>query len=229
MTIVRPELAQVLDFTLLKPEAQASEIEELCRVAVALNTFAVCVSPTFVDLAKQCVEGSSVKVASVVGFPTGAHRSSIKALEATFATGMGADEIDMVANLSAILAGNWKAAEDDIASVRSAMGRKDETVLKVILETALLNDEQIVKACEAAEAAGANFVKTSTGYHAAGGASVHAVELMARTVGGRLGVKASGGIRSAEDVDMYLAAGATRIGTSSAPAIVGGGTSTSNY
>jgi deoxyribose-phosphate aldolase len=226
MEIIRPDLASYLDFTLLKPEATEGDITALCTSAIELGTFAVCVSPSMVVTANGLLEESDVKLASVVGFPSGAHFSSLKGLEATFASRQGAHEIDMVVNLRHIAEKDWESLGRDISAVRLVTGGH---TLKVILETALWDDERIVTACKVARDRGADFVKTSTGYHSVGGASVHAVELMAATVGDQLGVKASGGIRSAADVDMYIAAGATRIGTSSASAILCGSAAGAGY
>jgi deoxyribose-phosphate aldolase len=164
------------------------------------------------------VDGGEVRVTAVCGFPSGKHRSEIKAAEATRAVGDGADEIDMVIDVGAAVAGDWEYVQADIAAVRSAV--PEPTVLKVIIESAALTDEQIVRACQAAEAAGADFVKTSTGFHPAGGASEHAVALMAATVGGRLGVKASGGIRTGAAARAMIAAGATRLGLSGTKSVL---------
>lgn len=214
------ELARMIDHTLLKPEATAADVRALVEEGDGLSVYSVCVSPSMLPLTLP--EGSALKVAVVCGFPSGKHRSDIKAAEARAAREQGADEIDMVIDVGAARSGEFDAVRDDILAVRRALG--DETVLKVIIESAALTDEQIVAVCRAAEAAGADFVKTSTGFHPAGGASEHAVRLMAETVGGRLGVKASGGIRTREDAETMVAAGATRLGLSSSAAILSGGT-----
>ena len=164
--------------------------------------------------------GSTLKIATVCGFPSGKHHSQIKAAEAAHSVSDGAHEVDMVINLGAVKAGEWEDVQADIAAVRTAAPHP--TVLKVIIESAALTDDEIVAACRASEAAGADFVKTSTGFHPAGGASVHAVELMAATVGGRLGVKASGGVRTAADALAMVAAGATRLGLSGTAAVLAG-------
>ena len=164
------------------------------------------------------VRADGLRLVAVCGFPSGSHHSEIKRTEAARSIADGADEIDMVINLGAAMAGDWVAVEADIAAVRSAVPAPH--LLKVIIESAVLNDEQIVAACRAAEAAGADFVKTSTGFHPAGGASVEAVALMASSVGGRLGVKASGGIRTAAAARAMIAAGATRLGLSGTAAIL---------
>lgn len=207
MTITRESVARLVDHTLLKPEATAADVAALVAEANALGTYSICVSPS-----RLPVDAGDVLVATVCGFPSGAHHSDVKAAEAARAVADGAHEVDMVINLGAAKAGDWDLVRSDIAAVRAAAPAP--TVLKVIIESAALTDEEIVAACEASEAAGADFVKTSTGYHAAGGASVHAVELMARTVGGRLGVKASGGIRTGAAARALIEAGATRLGLS---------------
>jgi deoxyribose-phosphate aldolase len=165
-------------------------------------------------------------VAVVCGFPSGKHDSSIKAAEARLAASQGADEVDMVIDVGTAIEGRYADVEADIRTVREAI---PGVVLKVIIESAALNDEQIVAVCEGARSAGADFVKTSTGFHPAGGASVHAVELMARTVGGELGVKASGGIRSWDDAAAMIAAGATRLGLSSTRAVLAGEKASGSY
>ncbi|HLV04315.1 deoxyribose-phosphate aldolase [uncultured Georgenia sp.] len=212
----RQDVAQLIDHTLLKPEATAEQVAALVAEARELGVLAVCVSPSQLPL--QGAEG--LVVATVCGFPSGAHHSEVKAAEAARAVRDGAAEVDMVINLGEARAGNWAAVEADIAAVRAAA--PSPVVLKVIIESAALDDEQVIAACRAAEAAGADFVKTSTGFHPAGGASVHAVELMAQTVGGRLGVKASGGIRDAAAAQAMIDAGATRLGLSSSAAVLAG-------
>lgn len=209
----RAAVARMVDHTLLKPEATAADVAAFVAEARALGVWSVCVSPSMLP-----VDAGDVKVTAVCGFPSGKHRSEIKAAEATRAVGDGADEIDMVIDVGAAIAGDWDHVRDDIAAVREAV--PEPTVLKVIIESAALTDDQIVKACQAAEAAGADFVKTSTGFHPAGGASVHAVGLMAATVGGRLGVKASGGIRTGAAARAMIAAGATRLGLSGTKAVL---------
>jgi deoxyribose-phosphate aldolase len=169
-------------------------------------------------------ELGSVKVATVCGFPSGKHTAAVKAAEAAESVANGADEVDMVIDLGLLKAGRADATAAEIAAVRACV--PSPKLLKVIIESAALTDEEIVAACEAAEASGADFVKTSTGYHPAGGASVHAVELMAATVGGRLGVKASGGIRDWETAVAMVEAGATRLGLSGTAAVLAGEQST---
>lgn len=210
------ELTRLVDHTLLKPEATRADVETLIAEAAELGTYSICVSPNMLGV--EVPEGSGLKVAAVCGFPSGKHRSAVKAAEASDAVAHGADEIDMVIDLGAAREGRFGDVEADIATVRAAV--PSPVVLKVIIESAALDDEQIVAACRAAMAAGADFVKTSTGFHPAGGATVHAVELMSRTVAGRLGVKASGGIRTREDAVAMVEAGATRLGMSSTRAMV---------
>lgn len=212
----RHAVAQMIDHTLLRPEATREQVAALVADARELGVLAVCVSPSQLPL--ENAEG--LVVATVCGFPSGAHHSEVKAAEAARAVADGADEVDMVINLGEALAGNWAAVEADIAAVRAAVPAP--AVLKVIIESAALDDEQIIAACRASESAGADFVKTSTGFHPTGGASVHAVELMARTVDGRLGVKASGGIRDAAAARAMIEAGATRLGLSGSASVLDG-------
>jgi len=217
-TLSREELAQYVDHTLLKPESTDADVAALAEEATGLGTYSICISPSKLPIALPA--GSAVKIATVCGFPSGSHHAEVKAAEAAHAVLDGAHEVDMVINLGAVKSGDWAQVQADIEAVRAAAAHP--TVLKVIIESAALTDEEIVKACEASEAAGADFVKTSTGFHPAGGASVHAVELMARTVGGRLGVKASGGVRTAADALAMIAAGATRLGLSGTAAVLDG-------
>ena len=208
-----PELfLEVADHTLLAPATTAAELDAFLEEAERLGVKRVCVSPSLLPVAKRGRE-----IVTVVGFPSGVHAATAKAFEAAQAVRDGADEVDMVVNPGLVSAGGWDALEAEIRAVREAC---PDRVLKVIIESASLTDEQIVGCCRASEAAGADFVKTSTGFHAAGGASAHAVRIMADTVGGRLGVKASGGIRSAETARELWAAGATRFGVSATRAIV---------
>ncbi|MDQ1539169.1 MAG: deoxyribose-phosphate aldolase [Actinomycetota bacterium] len=212
----RSEVAHLVDHTLLKSESTAEQVRELVVEAQELGAYSVCVSPSQLPL----MDLGSLKLAVVCGFPTGAHKSEVKAAEAALSAAEGADEIDMVVNLAYSTTSQYDAVEEEIAAVRAAV--PFPVVLKVIIESATLTDEQIVGVCQAAESAGADYVKTSTGFHPAGGASAHAVELMAQTVGGRLGVKASGGIRSTEDALQMIAAGATRLGLSGTAQILMG-------
>lgn len=207
-------LLHTIDHTYLKPEGGPAEIRRLCREAREYGFYAVCIHPAYVTLAARELADSPVLVATVVGFPLGANTSRVKAFEAEEAVRAGAREIDMVLNVGLLKEGDYQAVEEDIREVVTAGG----VLTKVILETALLDDEEIRTACRLAEGAGAHFVKTSTGF-GPGGATPSAVRIMKETVGDRLGVKASGGIRNLEDVRNYLALGADRIGTSSGVAI----------
>ncbi|WP_082975771.1 deoxyribose-phosphate aldolase [Mycobacterium sp. E2238] len=221
----RAQLAAMVDHTLLKPEATEADVVALVAEAAELRVYAVCVSPSMVPAAVRA-EGD-VAVASVAGFPSGKHIPAVKAHEAEQAVASGATEVDMVIDIGAALAGDIEAVRADIAAVRAAMNTVDAaSVLKVIVESAVLlsgpDERTLVRVCRAAEDAGANFVKTSTGFHPAGGASVRAVTVMSQTVGGRLGVKASGGIRSAADALAMLDAGATRLGLSGTRAVLDG-------
>jgi deoxyribose-phosphate aldolase len=211
----------MVDHTLLKPEATDADVAALVAEAAELGAYAVCVSPSMVPVAERADGG--VRVASVAGFPSGKHVSSIKASEAAQAVAAGACEVDMVIDVGAAVAGEIAAVRADIAAVR---GGTDGAVLKVIIESAALlalaDERTLLEVCRAAEDAGADFVKTSTGFHPAGGASVHAVALMSQAVGGRLGVKASGGIRTAQDAVAMLDAGATRLGLSGTRAVLDG-------
>jgi deoxyribose-phosphate aldolase len=216
--LTRSQLAAIIDHTQLAPEATPKDIEALCAEAKALGVHAVCVSPTLTTVAALRVAGSFVRVVAVAGFPSGAHQGRLKAEEAGEAAATGAHEVDMVINLALARERRWKEVEQEIAGVRGAV--PGPALLKVIIESALWDDEGIVAACRAAESAGADFVKTSTGFHPAGGATTAAVALMASTVGGRLGVKASGGIRSAAEAIAMVEAGATRLGLSRTAAIL---------
>lgn len=221
----RSQFAKMIDHTLLKPEATVADVVSLCEQAAELETYSVCVSPTFVVTAVANVS-NGIKVATVCGFPSGKHESSVKAAEAKLSAQQGADEIDMVIDLGRAIMGDWDYIQSDVAAVRAAtMGK----VLKVILETAALTDEQIAEACRRCEAAGADFVKTATGFHPSGGADVRAIKVMHETVGGRLGIKASGGIKTAEFAQELIAAGATRLGLSGSRAILDGVAATGSY
>ncbi|KZS66825.1 MAG: deoxyribose-phosphate aldolase [Mycobacterium pseudokansasii] len=216
----RRQLAALVDHTLLKPEATAADVAALVGEAAGLGVYAVCVSPSMVPAA---LGAGDVRIAAVTGFPSGKHLSAVKALEAAQAVASGAVEIDMVIDIGAALAGDLDAVRSDIEAVRAATAG---AVLKVIVESAVLLDragEHLLRAvCRVAEGAGADFVKTSTGFHPAGGATVAAVALMADTVGGRLGVKASGGIRTAAGAIDMLRAGATRLGLSGTRSVLDG-------
>lgn len=219
--LTRAQLAALVDHTLLKPEATEDDVAALVAEARELGVYAVCVSPSMVPIAVHA--GDGLRVAAVAGFPSGKHLSAVKAQEAARSVAAGAVEIDMVIDVGAALAGDVEAVRSDIAAVRAAVGG---AVLKVIVESAVLldraGDGTLAGVCRAAEDAGADFVKTSTGFHPAGGASPHAVAVMAETVGGRLGVKASGGIRTAADAIAMVDAGATRLGLSGTRAVLDG-------
>ena len=214
----RPTLAAMIDHTLLRPEATAADVVMACQEATDLGVAAVCVSPSQLPITTGL--GVGIDVAAVIGFPSGAHQPAVKAHEAEVAIDAGATELDVVVNLGLIKAGEWQAVADDIGAVRSST--PDSVLLKVIIESAVLTDDEILAACRTAEDAGADYVKTSTGFHSAGGASIDAVRLIARTVGPRLGVKASGGIKDATTALQMVDAGATRLGCSASRAILDG-------
>lgn len=214
----KADLAKLVDHTLLKPEATTADVDKLIDEGAKLGVWSVCVSPTFVRHAKEYADGR-VKVCTVVGFPSGKVVSSIKAAEALQAVMDGADEVDMVIDVGMAKEHKFPAVTADIQAVREAI---PGTLLKVIIESAALTDAEIVEVCKCAEAAKADFVKTSTGFHPSGGATPHAVELMAKTVGHRLGVKASGGVRTLADAEAVTKAGATRLGLSGTAAVLAG-------
>lgn len=214
------DLARYIDHTLLKPDATAADIDRYCAEAKKFGFAAVCVNPVWVKRAAESLRGSNVVVASVVGFPLGAQTTDIKVLEARRALRDGAKEIDMVMNVGALKSGDQPAVKQDIARVAEAC-HEARAVLKVILETGLLTDEEKVIASKLARAARADFVKTSTGF-GPGGATPFDVALMREAVGPAMGVKASGGVRTREQAEAMIAAGATRIGASAGIAIVGG-------
>lgn len=209
-------IADYIDHTLLKAEATGAQIDRLCEEALEYRFAAVCVNPIWVSRCHERLAGSGVAVASVVGFPLGASCSTIKASEAQKAVADGASELDMVASIGHIKGGNWQAVHEDIAAVVEAV---PDVLVKVIIESAALTPEEIVKACVTSRAAGAGYVKTSTGFHPRGGATTEAVALMRLAVGDALGVKASGGIRDCATAIRMIFHGATRIGTSSGAAI----------
>ena len=209
-------IAAMIDHTLLKPEATPAQIEKLCAEAAEYHFASVCVNPVYIPLAARLLKGTGVKVCCVVGFPLGASAPEQKAAEAASCAAMGAEELDMVIHVGAAKAGDWALVQRDIEGVvKAAAGH----TVKVIIETCLLTDEEKVKACEAAKAAGAHFVKTSTGF-STGGATTHDIALMRKTVGPEMGVKASGGIRDYETAMAMIEAGANRIGASAGIAIV---------
>jgi deoxyribose-phosphate aldolase len=222
-TYRREDVAALIDHTLLKPEATESDVVRLVQEAADLGTYAICVSPSMVAVAKRSGAGQR-PIAAVVGFPSGKHLSVVKADEARRAVADGAAEIDMVIDVGAAVSGDFAAVHDDVAAVRAAVG--GDVVLKVIVESAALlsiaGEHALVAACQAAANAGAEFVKTSTGFHPAGGASVHAVQLMRGSVGAHVEVKASGGIRTTADAVSMLDAGATRLGLSGSRSVLEG-------
>jgi deoxyribose-phosphate aldolase len=211
------KLAQMIDHTLLAPEATMTDVERLCAEAIDLQVGAICISPSHLPLSKGLLP-SSIKTAAVVGFPSGAHNPVVKSREAQQACEHGANEIDMVTNLAFVSTANWSAITDEVLAVRTAI--PSGVILKVIIESALWNDEQIIGVCSAAVLGGADFVKTSTGFHKSGGASIAAVHLMRTTVGETIGVKASGGIRTYADAIAMINAGASRIGASASRLIL---------
>ena len=217
--------AKMIDHKLLKADATKEGITKLIEEAKEYVFASVCVNPTWVSYAAEKLQGSDVKVCTVIGFPLGANTSAVKAFETKDAIANGASEIDMVINISALKEGSDVLVEEDIRAVVDAA---NGTLVKVIIETCLLTDEEIIRACELSVKAGADFVKTSTGF-STGGAIVADVALMRETVGPDIGVKASGGVRSGEDFDKLVQAGATRIGASSGISIVKGEVSDSNY
>ncbi|MGO3089209.1 MAG: deoxyribose-phosphate aldolase [Galactobacter sp.] len=221
------DLAGYIDHTLLKPEASREQILNLCAEADRYGFASVCVNPVWVTTAAETLKDSASKTCTVIGFPLGAGTTATKVFEATKAADDGADELDMVIDIAAARAGDREALVRDIRAVAEVAHAKDK-LLKVIIETCLLDHDAKVLACEASVEAGADFVKTSTGFNGPG-ANVDDVALMRATVGPDLGVKASGGVRSREDALAMVAAGATRIGASSGIAIVEGGTSSASY
>jgi len=220
------EIAKMIDHTLLKADATKEQIEQLCLEAKEYKFASVCVNPTWVSYASEMLTGAGVDVCTVIGFPLGATTPETKAFETKNAIENGATEVDMVINIGALKDGNDSLVEKDIQAVVHAA--KGKALVKVIIETSLLTDEEKVRACKLAVQAGTDFVKTSTGF-STGGATVKDIALMRGTVGSEIGVKASGGVRSAEDAKNMIEAGATRIGASSGIAIVKGLVSTSDY
>jgi len=211
------KLAQMIDHTLLAPEATLADVERLCVEAVELQVGAICISPSQLPISSGVLI-SSINIAVVVGFPSGAHSPETKAVEARQACDRGANEIDMVVNLALVSTSNWHAVTREVATVRAAISAN--VILKVIIEAALWSEQQIIGVCTAAVLGGADFVKTSTGFHKSGGASLAAVQIMRNTVGDSIGVKASGGIRTYADAIAMIDAGATRIGASASRAIL---------
>lgn len=219
------KLNKYIDHTLLKADASQEQIETLIEEAKKYDFASVCVNPTWVSFAAQALKATDVKVCTVIGFPLGANTPELKAFETSDAIQNGANEVDMVINIGALKSRNFDLVERDIrAVVEAAKG----TLVKVIIETCLLTDDEKVKACQIAQKAGADFVKTSTGF-STGGATVEDVALMRKTVGPDMGVKASGGARSYEDALAFIKAGATRIGASSGVAIMEGDVANGDY
>ena len=212
------KIEKLIDHTLLKSDASAEQIKKTCAEARQYGFMSVCVNPARVELVHKELEGSGVKTCCVIGFPLGATLSSVKAFEAQEAIKLGAEEVDMVINIGAVKDGNWELVESDIRAVVEAANGK--ALVKVIIETCLLTDEEKIKACECAMRAKADFVKTSTGFSTAG-ATEHDVKLMRSVVGDSMGIKASGGVRTPEDAEKFIAAGASRLGTSNGVKLLG--------
>ena len=217
-------LNKYIDHTVLKADTPKAKVQQIIDEAIQYDFMSVCINPTWVSFAAEKLAATDVKVCTVIGFPLGANTSTVKAFEAAEAIKNGADEVDMVINIGAAKDGDWDLVESDIQAVVDAS--KDVTT-KVIIETSLLTDEEKVKACQAAVRAGADFVKTSTGFSTAG-ATVADIALMRQTVGPDLGVKASGGVRSIADVQAMIEAGATRLGTSNGVDIMKGNVADGN-
>ena len=207
-TYTQQEMASYIDHTLLQPDASRDDILQICREAVKYRFASVCVNPSWIPLVSKQLKGTEVKTCSVISFPLGSETPEMKAMEASYVIGQGADEVDMVINIGAVKDKNWDFVRDDIKAVVDA---SKPAIVKVIIETCLLTDEEKVKACQLSEEAGAAFVKTSTGF-STGGATIQDIKLMRRTVGDRLQVKASGGIRTPEFAKELVEAGADRIG-----------------
>ncbi|HEM4276372.1 TPA: deoxyribose-phosphate aldolase [Streptococcus suis] len=219
------KLNKYIDHTILKPETTREQVEKILAEAKEYDFASVCVNPTWVALAAESLKDSDVKVCTVIGFPLGANTPAVKAFETKDAISKGADEIDMVINIGALKTGNYDLVLEDIKAVVAASGDK---LVKVIIEACLLTDDEKVKACQLSQEAGADYVKTSTGF-STGGATVADVALMRKTVGPDMGVKASGGARSYEDAIAFIEAGASRIGASSGVAIMNGAQADGDY
>ena len=218
------KLNKYIDHTVLKADTPKATVQKIIDEAIQYDFMSVCLNPTWVSFAAEKLAATDVKVCTVIGFPLGANTSAVKAFEAAEAVKNGADEVDMVINIGAAKDGDWDLVESDIQAVVDASG---DVLTKVIIETSLLTDEEKVKACQAAVRAGADFVKTSTGFSTAG-ATVADIALMRQTVGPDLGVKASGGVRSMADAEAMIAAGATRLGTSNGVEIMKGNVADGN-
>lgn len=213
------ELNRTIDHTILKADATKEDVMKIIEEAKKYHFYSVCINPTWVSMAAKELKGEPVAVCTVIGFPLGANTSEVKAFEANNAIENGADEVDMVINIGELKDGNYDKVQKDIEAVVAAA--KDKALVKVIIETSLLERDEKIKACELAKAAGADFVKTSTGF-STGGATVEDVKLMRETVGPEMGVKASGGIHNAKEAMAMIEAGATRLGASSGVAIMNG-------
>lgn len=222
----KEELAKMIDHTLLKADALEEQVKELCREAKEYNFASVCVNPSYVSLCAEELKGSEVKVCTVIGFPLGATTTAVKAYEAKDAIEKGAQEVDMVINIGKLKDKDYQFVKNDIEEVVNAA--KGKALTKVIIETCLLTREEKIKACELAKEAGADFVKTSTGF-STGGATLEDIRLMRETVGPKMGVKASGGVRSYQDTVAMIKGGATRIGASASIAICQGLESEGSY
>ena len=220
------KLERFIDHTLLKPDTTVEDIKKICEEAKEYNFFSVCINPSYVKLSKELLDGSETKVCTVIGFPLGATTSEVKSYETKDAINNGADEVDMVINIGALKSGDYDLVKEDIHAVVDAAD--GQALVKVIIESALLTSDEIVTASKLSKEAGADFVKTSTGFNG-GGATEEAVALMRMTVGEDLGVKASGGIRSREDALKMIEKGATRLGASSGVKIIQGEKSNSEY
>ncbi|EEM15340.1 MULTISPECIES: deoxyribose-phosphate aldolase [Bacillus] len=218
--------AKLIDHTLLKPDTKKEAIVTLCEEAKKHDFASVCVNPTWVETAAELLKDTDVKVCTVIGFPLGVNTPETKAFETQDAIAKGATEVDMVINIGALKDKNDELVERDVRAVVEAA--KGKALVKIIIETCLLTEEEKVRACELSVKAGVDFVKTSTGF-STGGATVEDVALMRKTVGPEIGVKASGGVRNGEDMDAMVEAGATRIGTSAGVALVSGKTATTDY
>lgn len=215
----KDELAKMIDHTILKPEAGSGEVKKICEEAAKYGFASVCINPCNVDLASKLLKGSSVKVCTVIGFPLGANTSTVKAFEAKEAVENGAHEVDMVINIGRLKDKDYDYVKNDIKAVVESVSKK--ALVKVIIETCLLTDDEKVIACKLAKEAGADFVKTSTGFSKSG-AKAEDIKLMRETVGKEMGVKASGGVRTYADAVKMVEAGATRIGASASIAICEG-------
>lgn len=220
------KLERYIDHTLLKPDTTVEDIKKICEEAKEYNFFSVCINPSYVKLSKELLDGSDTKVCTVIGFPLGATTSEVKSFETKDAINNGADEVDMVINIGALKSGDYDLVKEDIQAVVDAAD--GQALVKVIIESALLTSDEIMTASKLSKEAGADFVKTSTGFNG-GGATEEAVALMRMTVGEDLGVKASGGIRSREDALKMIEKGATRLGASSGVKIIQGEKSNSEY